>query len=74
MLGASALFAFAQWMERTAVDWLGLEETGSVFLTALAWAVRAAPSAIMAGSLLVHLGNRTVKLDPLRVRGWFAVA
>ena len=25
----SALFAFAQWMERTAVGWLVLEETGS---------------------------------------------
>ena len=46
-LGASALFASAQWMERTAVGWLVLDATGSVFLTALAWAVRSAPSMIM---------------------------
>jgi MFS family permease len=41
------LFAVAQWMERTAVGWLVLDETGSIFLTALAWAVRSAPGTVL---------------------------
>lgn len=43
----SAVFSFAQWMERTAVSWLVLEETGSVFLTALSWAARTAPGMVV---------------------------
>ena len=45
--GSSALFAVAQWMERTAVGWFVLDETGSVFLTALVWAVRSAPGTVL---------------------------
>ncbi|MDZ7728295.1 MAG: MFS transporter [Dehalococcoidia bacterium] len=44
---ASAMYAFAQWMDRTAVGWLVLEQTGSVFLTALAWTVRVAPGMLL---------------------------
>ena len=42
-LGA-VLFSLGQWMERTAIGWYVLDLTGSVFLTALAWAVRSLPS------------------------------
>ena len=34
-------------MERTAVGWFVLDETGSIFLTALAWAVRSAPGTVL---------------------------
>ncbi|MBM3140670.1 MAG: MFS transporter [Chloroflexi bacterium] len=37
------LDGLANWMERLAVGWLVLAETGSVFLAALSFAVRAAP-------------------------------
>ena len=55
--GASALFSFAQWMERIAVGWLVLDETGSVFLTALSWAVRSAPG-VVAGPLAGVVADR----------------
>lgn len=45
---ASAVLAFGFWMERLAVGWLVLETTGSVFLTALSFAVRSAPSLLFA--------------------------
>ena len=45
-LGA-VLFSLGQWMERVAVGWFILDLTGSVFLTALAWSVRKAPSMVM---------------------------
>jgi MFS family permease len=36
-----------QWFERTAIGWLVLDDTGSAFLTAAAWAIRALPGAIL---------------------------
>lgn len=44
-------------MERTAIGWLVLEETGSVFLTALSWAVRIAPGTLL-GPLAGALADR----------------
>ena len=41
------LSGLAKWMERLAVGWLVLNETGSVFLAALSFAVRAAPSIVL---------------------------
>lgn len=86
---SSALYAFAQWMERTAVGWLVLEETGSVFLTALSWAVRIAPGIVMgplAGALADRMsrsqmlalsaGVKVVVLGAVGVAtmtGWFSV-
>ena len=77
VLGASALFAFAQWMERTAVGWLVLEETGSAFLTALAWAVRSAPSAIMgpvAGTLADRVSRPVLLATSAILKGIALVA
>ena len=47
LFSASAVLSFATWMERTAVAWLVLDQTGSVFLTALSWAVRTAPGMVI---------------------------
>lgn len=45
--GGSAAMAAGQWFERTAIGWFVLEDTGSAFLTAAAWAIRALPLAIL---------------------------
>lgn len=43
----AVLFSLGQWMERVAAGWFVLDLTGSVFLTALAWSVRMAPSIVV---------------------------
>jgi MFS family permease len=43
----AVLFSLGQWMERVAAGWFVLDLTGSVFLTALAWSVRMAPSMVV---------------------------
>jgi MFS family permease len=63
---ASALYAFAQWMERTAIGWLVLDETGSVFLTALTWAVRIAPGTFL-GPIAGAVADRTSRSTILAV-------
>ena len=45
---AGLLVSFGNWIERLAVGWLVFNQTGSVFLTALAFAVRHAPSLLVA--------------------------
>lgn len=45
---AGLLVSFGNWIERLAVGWLVFDQTGSVFLTALAFAVRHAPSLLVA--------------------------
>jgi MFS family permease len=57
LFGASAVLSFATWMERTAVGWLVLDQTGSVFLTALSWAVRTAPGMVV-GPIAGALADR----------------
>ncbi len=54
---ASATLSFATLMERTAVGWLVLDATGSVFLTALSWAVRSAPGMVV-GPIAGALADR----------------
>lgn len=44
---AAVLLALAQWMERLAVGWFVLDSTGSVFLTALSFAVQNIPGLIL---------------------------
>ena len=46
---AAVAFSLGQWMERTAIGWIVLELTGSVFLTAAAWAVRSLPNLFLGG-------------------------
>ncbi len=60
---ASAVLAFGFWMERLAVGWLVLDTTGSVFLTALSFAVRSAPSLLFAplgGALADRVDRRRI--------------
>lgn len=45
-LGA-VLFGFGMWMERLAIGWFVLDETGSVFLAALSFAIRTIPNLVM---------------------------
>lgn len=57
------LYAFAQGMERTAVGWFVLDTTGSVFLTALAWAVRSMPFLVfgpLAGAMADRYSRRLI--------------
>jgi MFS family permease len=45
-LGA-VLFGLGMWMERLAVGWFVLDETGSVFLAALSFAIRTIPNLVL---------------------------
>ncbi len=47
LFSASATLSFATLVERTAIGWLVLDSTGSVFLTAMSWAVRSAPGMVV---------------------------
>ncbi len=48
LLAAQVMFGFANWMNRLAVGYLVLDETGSTFLTALSFAVGTAPGLVVA--------------------------
>jgi len=48
LLAAQVMFGFANWMNRLAVGFLVLDQTGSTFLTALSFAVQTAPGIIVA--------------------------
>ena len=45
-LGA-VLFSLGMWMERLAIGWFVLDETGSVFLAALSFAIRTVPNLVL---------------------------
>jgi MFS family permease len=40
------LIGFGNWMQRLTISWLVLDQTGSVFLTALSFAIRSAPNLV----------------------------
>jgi MFS family permease len=44
---AAVLFGLGMWMERLAIGWFVLDETGSVFLAALSFAVRTIPNLVL---------------------------
>jgi MFS transporter, DHA1 family, staphyloferrin A biosynthesis exporter len=44
---AAVAIAFSMWLERLAIGWVVLEQTGSPFLAALTFAVRMAPSMVV---------------------------
>ncbi len=48
LFAAQILFGFANWMNRLAVGWIVLDQTGSAFLTALSFAVQTAPGVLVA--------------------------
>jgi len=58
---AGLLLGFGNWMQRLTIGWLVLDETGSVFLTALSFAVRSAPNVVfglIGGALADRLDRR----------------
>ncbi|NQW17907.1 MAG: MFS transporter [Chloroflexi bacterium] len=48
VFAAQILFGFANWMNRLAVGWIVLDQTGSAFLTTLSFAVQTAPGMLVA--------------------------
>jgi len=48
LFAAQLLFGFANWMNRLAVGWIVLDQTGSAFLTALSFAAQTAPGVLVA--------------------------
>lgn len=48
LFAAQILFGFANWMNRLAIGWIVLDQTGSAFLTALSFAVQTAPGVVIA--------------------------
>ncbi len=64
-LWAGALFyAFGQWMERTAIGWFVLELTGSIFLSALAWAVRTGPFLVFGPIAILRVAQGSTNPEP----------
>jgi len=43
----AVLFSLGMWMERLAIGWFVLDETGSVFLAALSFAIRTVPNLVL---------------------------
>ncbi len=58
---AGLLLGFGNWMQRLTIGWLVLDQTGSIFLTALSFAVRSAPNVLfglIGGSLADRVDRR----------------
>lgn len=59
------LFGFGNWMQRLTIGWLVLDQTGSVFLTALSFAVRSAPNVVfgpIGGAVADRYSRRNVMI------------
>ncbi len=71
LFAGGVLFSLGQWMERTAIGWFVLDQTGSVFLTALAWSVRTIPNVFfgpIAGALADRYSRRVLLAANASVR------
>jgi MFS family permease len=66
LVGAGMLYSLGQLMEQITVGWFVLQTTGSVFLTALAWAVRALPN-LLFGSIGGAIADRYARNRVLAV-------
>jgi MFS family permease len=63
LLAARVMFGFATWMNRLAIGYLVLHETGSTFLTALSFAAQTAPGMVvapMAGAVSDRVDRRHI--------------
>ena len=68
---AGLLLGFGNWMQRLTIGWLVLDETGSVFLTALSFAVRSAPNVVfglIGGALADRLDRRRLLIVSAVIR------
>ena len=57
------MIGFGNWMQRLTISWLVLDQTGSVFLTALSFAIRSAPNLVfgpMGGAIADRYSRRKV--------------
>ncbi|MBT3941986.1 MAG: MFS transporter [Chloroflexi bacterium] len=60
---AGLMIGFGNWMQRLTISWLVLDQTGSVFLTALSFAIRSAPNLVfgpMGGAIADRYSRRKV--------------
>lgn len=74
--GAGLLFGFGNWMQRLTIGWLVLDQTGSVFLTALTFAVRSAPNLIfgpVGGAIADRYPRRNVMVAAAAMKVGIAV-
>ncbi|MDA0351823.1 MAG: MFS transporter [Chloroflexi bacterium] len=67
-LGA-VLFGLGMWMERLAIGWFILDETGSVFLAALSFAIRTVPNLVL-GPIGGAASDRLPRARVLAVTSW----
>ena len=70
---AALLDSFGFWMERLAVGWFVLNETGSVFLAALSFAIRHAPNMVF-GAVGGAIADRFERPKVLRTTAWIRSA
>ena len=80
---AGLLIGFGNWMQRLTISWFVLDQTGSVFLTAVSFAVRSAPNLIfgpVGGAIADRYSRRKVLMIAaglkvsVAVGMWFLVA
>ncbi len=70
------LFGFGNWMQRLTIGWLVLDQTGSVFLTALSFAVRSAPNLLfgpIGGAIADRYSRRNVMVSAAAMKVAIAV-
>jgi|TARA_B110000263_G_scaffold248871_1_gene264856 MFS family permease len=70
------LMGFGNWMQRLTIGWLVLDQTGSVFLTAVSFAIRSAPNLVfgpISGAIADRYSRRRVLMITAGVKGLIAV-
>ena len=71
------LIGFGNWMQRLTISWLVLEQTGSVFITAVSFAIRSAPNLVfgpIGGAIADRYSRRKVLMITASMKAAIAIA
>ncbi len=73
---AGLMIGFGNWMQRLTISWLVLDQTGSVFLTAVSFAIRSAPNLVFGpfgGAIADRYSRRKVLIITAGVKVFVAL-
>lgn len=71
------LIGFGNWMQRLTISWLVLDQTGSVFITAVSFAIRSAPNLVfgpIGGAIADRYSRRKVLMVTATLKASIAIA